>query len=201
MKRSGLAGSIALAVIVALGCGGNNEVKPDDRMSGEMAIDEQPTKTAEGLEVQRFDLNHDRKPDLIKYVRVIGDEELVVRKEYDLNFDGKTDVWRNYNDKAELAKEALDLDFDGRIDLENYFEGGQLVRQEKDLNFDGHPDLHKYYEKGVASRIEADTNNDGKIDLWQYFEKGQVDRIGIDRDGDGNVDDWKSMKAEETTGG
>ena len=94
-------------------------------------------------------------------------KERVVRKERDLNGDGRVDVWETYDDEGNVAKQAYDLDFDGKPDLVITYEKGQLVRKERD-------------SKGT-----------GKVDTWEYWEDGKLDRIGVDTDGDGVVDQWQ----------
>lgn len=204
-KNWALASALLLWVMSAstfttLGCATSGEsAKPDGPMGvgGQDEGDADLPVSVDGLDVRRFDINKDKKPDVIKYFKLVDGDEVMVRKEFDLNFDGKIDVWRFYSDQAELLREDMDYDFDGKVDAENYYEAGTVVRQEMDLNFDGQPDMKKYFEKGVIVRMEADTNNDGKVDYWEYFEKGKLDRIGIDRDADGSVDDWKNAASED----
>lgn len=153
---------------------------------------EEVTPAPSGEEkVTEFDLNHDKKPDVWTYT-VAGKDgaERVVRKEFDLNYDGKVDLTRVYAPDGQLERDILDLDFDGRTDQVNHYEKGQLVRKERDLDYDGRPDQWVYYERGRIVRKELDANRDGKVDEWEYWENGQVDRVGKDVDGDGQVDQW-----------
>jgi hypothetical protein len=113
-----------------------------------------------------LDLNRDGRPDAYQFTRVTDGEGVVVRKEVDVNFDGKVDLVRNLDDKGKLLEERLDTDFDGK------------------------PDVWRYFDKGSIAREEADLNYDSRVDYWEYFEGGKLDRIGIDRDYDGNVDEW-----------
>jgi hypothetical protein len=156
--------------------------------------------------VSAFDLNHDGKPDVWTYTVVAqggadGKEyDKLVRKELDINFDGKLDISKHYDDKEQVEHESFDLDFDGKVDQTNYYEKGAVVRKERYLDStNGQPQLWIYYEKGKIARKERDTNSDGKIDYWEYWENDQVDRIGEDLDGDGSVDRW--TKNPETAGG
>ncbi len=146
--------------------------------------------------LSEYDLNHDGKPDVWKYSRKGPDgKEILVRKERDLNNDGKIDVWEWYDAAGNLEKQVVDFDFDGKPDVVLYFEKGQLVRKEFAFGFDGKPHAWSYYEKGHLARKERDENGDGKVDYWEYWEGGEVDRVGIDTDGDGRVDRWESRKA------
>lgn len=148
-----------------------------------------------GFERRDLDLNKDGIPDAYQFARVVEGELVVFRKEVDVNFDGKIDLARTFDEKGELLAERLDTDFDGRVDVVNVFEKGIIVRKEYDTNFDSNVDLWRYFEKNVIARKEADLNHDGKVDYWEYYENGQIDRVGIDRDSDGVVDEW------ETAGG
>lgn len=165
---------------------------------------------AEGIRQQKrgdeklveFDLNGDKKPDVWTYTVPAKtpegkDFDRLVRKELDINWDGKVDIARNYDQKEQIEREALDLDFDGKVDQVNFYEKGVIVRKESDLASGGKPTLWRFYEKGKLVRKERDTNGDGKVDYWEYWEGDQVDRVGEDLDGDGNVDKWtKNPNAE-----
>ncbi|MCX7959358.1 MAG: hypothetical protein N3B13_09955 [Deltaproteobacteria bacterium] len=149
----------------------------------------------DGLPSKTFDINGDNKPDIWEYYKKgIKDgkqTEIVVRKEFDLNHDGKVDMVKIFNEKGETIKEMIDFDFDGRFDTTNHIEKGQLTKQEMDLNWDGKPDIIKFFEKGKIVRKELSTKIDGKMDYFEYYDdKGSVDRIGIDKNGDGDVDQW-----------
>ena len=137
------------------------------------------------------DLNSDKVVDVTEYFFIKDEEEVLVRKEVDINFDKKFDVVRSFNKKRELLMERMDTDFDGRVDVISFFESAQLVRKEYDTNFDNKVDLWRFFEDNNIVKKEADLNYDGDIDYWEYFENGKLDRVGIDRDSDGEVDDWE----------
>ncbi len=162
---------------------------------GEKLSDSIRQKKQGNEKVTEFDLNKDGKPDVWTYT-VAGksadgkDIDQLVRKELDINWDGKVDISRTYDDKELISIERLDLDFDGRIEITNFYEKGVRVRSERDLAAAGKPSEWVYYEKGKVVRKERDSNGDGKVDYWEYWEGDQVDRVGEDLDGDGNVDKW-----------
>ncbi len=156
--------------------------------------------TEGGLKVKEFDLNQDMEPDVFKYYKPIKNAEngtteyVLVKRELDLNNDGKIDVLTEYDDERQIVMETFDLDFDGRIDLTDHYANGQLIKKDVDFAFDEKPDMFKYFLKGQLVRKEKDRNNDGRIDYWEYWEKGRLDRIGVDVDGDGEVDTWKTAE-------
>ena len=110
---------------------------------------------------------------MTEYFFIKNEEEILVRKEVDVNFDKKFDVVRSFNKKRELLMERMDTDFDGRVDVVSYFEAGALVRKEYDTNFDNKVDLWRFFEEGNIVKKEADLNYDGDIDYWEYFEAGK----------------------------
>ena len=141
--------------------------------------------------VTGLDINGDGKPDIFKHYKEVGERRVIVKRESDLNADGKIDVVRLYNVKEQPTQETVDLDFDGNKDVVRTFEEGKLIREAFDMNLDGKPDLTKFFEDGALIRKEQDSKLDGKVDYWEYFdEKGKLERIGVDHDGDGAIDAW-----------
>lgn len=201
-RMGGALGPLLLiaALASASGCGGaKGSVKQDAAGGGERLAENIRAERRGDEKVTEFDLNHDGKPDVFEY-KVPGkseegsgpgkDVEKLVRKELDLNFDGRVDLTKYYDEKEQVVREAYDLDFDGKVDAVYYYEKGAIVRKERDLNGDGRIDEWDYLEKGKIVRKERDTNADGKVDYWEYWENDQVDRYGEDLDGDGTVDRW-----------
>lgn len=187
----------------ALGCASSKAAEKADSAGGEQLAENIRQKQQGNEKVTEFDLNGDKKPDVWSYT-VPGkspdgkDIDRLVRKELDLNWDGKVDISRQYDDREQIEREALDLDFDGKVDQVNYLEKGIVVRKERDLAAGGKPSLWLFYEKGKLVRKERDTNGDGRVDYWEYWEADQVDRIGEDLDGDGNVDRWTKNPSSES---
>jgi hypothetical protein len=145
--------------------------------------------------VVELDITDDGKPDVWTYtLRSPGAEDVLLRKERDLNVDGRIDTWERYDSDGAIARLVHDLDFDGRPDVTLFYEKGELVKKELAFGFDGVPRTSSHYENGKLVRKERDMNSDGKIDYWEYWENGEVDRIGVDRDGDGQVDRWESRR-------
>lgn len=191
--------STGLALAGVWGCSGGKEaVRPDaaetaaGKETGANPIRPEP---ASEETVEKLDLNGDQRPDVwtytVKEKAADGTERArIVRKDLDINWDGKVDLTQYYDARENKVREEMDLDFDGKVDAVYYFERGVNVRREEDVNGDGRADVIKYYEKGKLVRKERDSNGDGKVDYWEYWVKDQVDRIGEDLDGDGIVDRW-----------
>ncbi len=170
---------------------------PPDSAAAVSAIPEFAPRPGE--KVAAYDVGGHGKPDLWKYSVVVAEgQEKVVRKERDLNGDGKVDVWETYDDEGNVAKQAYDLDFDGKPDLVITSEKGQLVKKEYAPGFDGMARTTAFYENGKLVRKERDTRGAGKVDTWEYWEGGELDRVGVDLDGDGQVDRWDRRAGGET---
>ena len=148
-----------------------------------------------GKNVVSLDANGDGKPDVIKILQgsTVGGQQSqqLVCKQTDLDFDGKIDLVQYYGPSGDLIMDEYSMNYSGKFNGRTHFQEGKKVRAEKDMDFDGKPDYFEIYEGGKLVRIERDKNNDGKMDEWQYFENGHLDRIGYDTTGSGRVDKWE----------
>jgi antitoxin component YwqK of YwqJK toxin-antitoxin module len=201
--RRALWGLTAAAVLGAWSCGSSKSATRADGTGGPSEAAD-ISQTRKGNEkVTEYDLNHDKKPDVWSFTVVAKGEDgkeydRVVRKELDINWDGKVDITRIYADNEQIERELLDLDFDGKVDQTNFYEKGVVTRKERDLDYNGKSDLFIFFEKGKIVRKERDSNGDSRIDYWEYWENDQVDRVGEDLDGDGNVDKWTKNPNSES---
>ena len=97
----------------ALACTSDEAVtKPDAPIEDEDGEDE--IKSIDGLDIRRYDLNRDEKPDVLKYFKTVDGEELMVRKEFDLNFDGKIDAVGASGD-VRVPDDAQVVELDGGV--------------------------------------------------------------------------------------
>ncbi|MEO0593249.1 MAG: hypothetical protein AAFZ38_06690 [Myxococcota bacterium] len=186
-----------MATTTLIACGGSSSeadapaAGPKNPMNSIDFEDRKAWAEERGLEIQEFDLNRDSQPNVFKFVRSDPEAgQVLIRKDIDLNNDGRVDIVQLYDDKGEMTSEQSDLDFDGRMDVVSHFEESTIARKELDLDYDGKPDIVRYYAEGKVERVESDNNDDGRIDTWEYFSNGELDRVGTDNDGDGIVDHW-----------
>jgi len=94
-----------------------------------------------------------------------------VMVEVDLNGDGRPDV-NNYHDQSSagpLVRRESDLNLDGKMDISSWYENGQLVREDMDGDFDGSIDWRDHYQGGVRMLTEVDTDNNGSFDMFKYY--------------------------------
>ncbi len=188
---------LGLALVGLCGCASDKSTRKSGAEKAEEQMAPEPIRPARASaeKVTEKDTNGDQQPDVWIYrVEERGADgqaqERMVRKELDINWDGRIDITTYYGAQEQREREAMDLDFDGKVDSVFFYEKGANVRRERDLNGDGRMDEWLFYEKGKLARKERDSNGDGRADWWEYWENDQIDRIGEDVDGDGNVDKW-----------
>lgn len=180
----------ALAALVASACGSTETreaKKPEAQLLGLEIVGDNT--------IERYDLNGDGRPDLFKIYVLRGpvdDPEkrvqLLARQDLDLDFDGNVDVRRHFNEAGNVVREEMDLDFDGKFDAVDYYADGVLFRRDMAFNFEGKPSVVKYYNQNRLARKERDTTGDGRLDTFEFYENGKLIRIGIDKDGDEKPD-------------
>ncbi len=193
--------ALALGCLAALSaCGGSKaDTKPTESASAGLTETErnaatQPVQTetdANGGAIERIDVNGDHKPDVFKFYRnaeVAGADPAAAKSV-----------------KRVLVRKELDVNFDQRIDIVEFYEGDTAsvwkVKEEFDLDFDGRVDETRHYDKASnVTLIELDLGFDGKTDTWSYFQLSQneegkpVNRLverRRDTTGDGTVDVWE----------
>jgi hypothetical protein len=124
---------------------------------------------------------------------------------FDLNKDGKPDVWKLYNRTEEggtridvLTCKQVDLDHDGRKDyVVTYNSNGGKLTEEFDFDFDGRFDARHFYDEKSSQvyLVERDSDYDKKPDIWEKYNKqGVLESVRRDRNADGKADVWEQYK-------
>jgi len=93
----------------------------------------------------------------------------------DQNGDGRPDVWRHFNAHGQVTQVDVDSNFDGKPDIEEYYEHGVLVRRESDRNFNGQADLVEEFDVATHGQTRSiiDVDFDGSADLLVLFHDGR----------------------------
>lgn len=199
-RRSAQAAIVAALAVLGAGCGSSKEQtkaeEPDPAAAAAAAEPIQTESDASGA-IERIDVNGDGKPDVFKYFRLV--DAAVATAAPDI--DGKKNV---KSVKKVLIRKELDVNFDQRIDIVQYYEGEAgkeaLVREEMDLDFDGRVDSVRHYKDGNVTLVELDLGFDGRTDTWSYYQlttgdDGKpVNRLverRRDANGDGKIDVWE----------
>ena len=177
---------LGLFAAAALSCGGSNkgESTTVDGLGGALAI---PNVNPELCDIKG------------KRVEV-----------YDLNRDGKPDVWKLFEKVDEggtkvevLTCKQIDYDHDGSKDyVATYERTGELIAEEIDLTFDGRFDAREHYNEktGKLRLIERDSDHDKQPDVWEeYDDTGALTAVRMDRNADGNPDLWEQYDKGELT--
>ena len=155
---------------------------------------------AENISVTKIDSNKDGKPELIKIFQIgENDKKFLIRKELDINADGKIDYIYNYGKESKLSSIEIDHDFDGNIDEKRFLneKTGVLLRKEIDINFDKKPDIITIYENNLPIAKTIDKDADGKIDTWEEYESGELSKILFDTNNDGIPDKEAGVKKQK----
>jgi hypothetical protein len=207
MKTS-LASATVLACILAA-CGGQAEQtkaangQPENESTRPSASAIQ-VETDGNTVIERIDLNGDMKPDVFKFYRLVDAPASAVA--------GEGAAGNVKAAKKALIRKEMDVNFDQRIDIVQYFSGDPskevMIREEMDLDFDGRVDSTRHYQDGHVTLVEMDLGFDGRTDTWSYYqlttgEDGKpVNRLierRRDNDGDGTVDVWEYYTKGELT--
>ncbi len=110
--------------------------------------------------------------------RTVTEGGRLVRKERDVNGDGKPDILRYYDGTGRLTRQEEDSRLGGRLDTWTFYEEGGAVRKESDTDGDGRVDLWAVYDgredQDHIVRTEADTDHDGHRDRVTLYAKGKV---------------------------
>src|SRR4029453_12789148 len=147
-------------LVLAAGCA---HKPPPTAATGPTSPEGSPIHQPAGDEhVQTYDLHRSGKPDVWVYSVTTQDAsgrpvERRVRKEADLNGDGRVDIVDYFDEAGQGPRETLALDYDGKVDSTLYFEKGKRTRSEKGLDGDGRVDTWSYYDADEKlSRKERD---------------------------------------------
>lgn len=124
---------------------------------------------------------------------------------YDLNHDGRPDVWRLYKTEDDggtkiesLTCKQVDFDHDGRKDwVVAYSRKGSPLFEKADFDYDGKWDVSQVHnaKTGAVAEAERDTDFDGKFDVKEVYDSaGQLTGVRRDRNSDGRPDLWEQYK-------
>lgn len=188
---------VAGTLLMGAACSGAEEKKDVEQMP-EVQQNTKEYRNELNQIVRAYDGNLDDKPDVIRYLDEVADPEdpsKTIRKlrkmELDVNYDGRIDVIRAYDEAGKLKSEESDVNLDGSPDIISYYDRGALAKKEILEPGTRRVLATRYYAGGNVLRVEKDTNADTKIDYWEYYEQGVLDRIGRDFNGDERADSWQ----------
>jgi len=124
---------------------------------------------------------------------------------YDLNRDGRPDVWKMYKVEDQggtnveiLTCKQVDFDHDGRKDwVVGYTPKGTPAFEKADFDYDDRFDMSAIYDPKTGKRLEVerDSDFDGKYDTKEIYDRFEtLTAVRRDRNADGNPDYWEQYK-------
>lgn len=142
--------------------------------------------------VEAKDVNGDGIPDLWVYYNPENPDE-ILREEEASNFDGRVNVW-NYFKNKQLIRREVDSKNRGRPDTVFHYVDDKIAREERDETGAGISTYRATFENGRLARVEKETSGDGRTDWWIFYDTTKDGEIILkeerDLDGDGIVDVW-----------
>ena len=190
--------TVTLALLLAVACSAPSQEVKDEGGMAPIPITQGNAGTESS--VDKGDVNNDGQPDVWNFYKEVPNPDdpevpkrLLIRKEADLNFDGKKDITREFSDDGVLQRETADLDYDGAVDQENVYVEGVLAEKRLFRSGDGRVFIWKFFKDGKMTRLDRDEDQDGRPDyceLWYAGEK--LSKRGWDKTGDGECDYWEN---------
>jgi hypothetical protein len=121
---------------------------------------------------------------------------------FDLDQDGKPDVWKILAEKTErgaksekLVCKQVDLNHDGKKDYAaQYDDAGNIILEEYDFDFDGKFDARVHFDRKSGKKYAAErvSGFGDRPDVWEkYGEDERIEALRRDRNGDGRPDYWE----------
>lgn len=170
---------LASCLSLAFACGGKKEAKEPEKLGdspGAVTVPEVDASLCdtEGKRVSTFDLNRDGRPDVWKLYATVEEGGTT------------TEV---------MTCKQVDFDHDGVKDyVVTYKETGEMITEEIDLGFDQRFDSRHHFdpESNEVYLVERDTDFDKDPDVWEkYTPEGVIDSVRRDTNGDGKPDVWE----------
>ena len=145
---------------------------------------------------ERLDVNGDGKTD----ITLVRDGQKDVCRAYDLNFDGRIDVWAYYDGAGKIRRKEYDFDRDGNIDEIATFSSGVIEQRQRATLLASRLDTWQHYEKGVLTRAERDSDSDAMVDAWWEYPQPGCPVIHTDANQDGKPDPGTTIDYCKETG-
>lgn len=145
---------------------------------------------------ERMDANGDGVAD----VTTVKANNQIACQAFDLNFDGKVDSWVYFDSNGQVRRRESDYDRDGRIDEIAVYSGGVVSEKHRATTMHHRLDTWDFYKGGVLARSERDSDGDAQVDQWWEYPKADCPLIHSDVDGDGKPDPGATVDFCKETG-
>ncbi len=111
----------------------------------------------------------------VSAVAVAGAQHRARTWTQDRNGDGRADVWYRTDPSGERLLVQIDSNFDGRPDIQEYYDRGNLLRRELDRDFNNQIDMVEEFDPVTHQPVRSiiDVDLDGTADLLVLFQDGR----------------------------
>ena len=171
---------------LGLGCGGGQSVEPDVAST----VPERyryGTLPYDRVRIEGVDMNGDGQAD--QFYAHDRDTGTLLWVERDLDFNGHVDLFEYFDPDGEIVEREFLLMHDREVTAVHFFREGVLDRKELATGIVGSAPIVQFFDAdGVLRRVERDSTYDGRVDVWEYYEEGLLVRVARDRTGDGEPD-------------
>jgi hypothetical protein len=175
---------IWILVLALAACKGKKQDTTPKNTSGATAKLDASLCDEGSRRVVSFDLNKDGKPDVWHLYK----DQVETCKMDDFDHDGRKDWLVAYDAQRQPLYKKADIDYDGSYDMVEVYEGGTITEADRDSDFDGKFDVKEIYAAGDLQSVRRDRNGDNKPDQWEEYSGGVATAITYDDDYDGKVD-------------
>lgn len=175
------------AMLFGSGCGSRSTTETDasvQKVARQQRVRHENVNFS-SMDVEGFDIDGDGEADVLHYSK----NGVLRIARYDLDFDGRIDMDAYYDEEGRLEERSFYLNDDEAVDVIALYEAEALVEKYVSIDFDEQFPVAKYYgPEGDLLRVERDSDGDGHTDVWEYYDAGELVRVARDTDGDGSPD-------------
>jgi hypothetical protein len=145
---------------------------------------------------EKLDANGDGRADVV----VVRSGSRDVCRAYDLNLDGKVDVYSYYDDAGRVRRKENDFNHDGVIDQITTYQGGVITSRQLATLLANRLDTWDFFQNGNLARRERDSDSDAVVDTWWEYSKPGCPMIHTDANEDGRPDPGTTIDYCKETG-
>jgi hypothetical protein len=196
--RISAAWTLGPTVLLCFGCSASSTaaLSPAQKAAvREIAVEHEDCDIEAGG-AERLDVNGDGKTD----ITLVRDGAKDVCRAFDLNFDGRIDVWAYFDAAGKLRRKEYDFDRDGQIDEIARFSAGVVTQRQRATLLASRLDTWQHYQNGSLARAERDSDANAMVDQWWEYPQAGCPVIHTDANDDGKPDPGTTIDYCKETG-
>jgi hypothetical protein len=186
-----------VAAFFLCGCNSGTSARSPEReqLERDVRVVHEACDTSSGG-AEKLDANGDGRADLV----IVRSGSRDVCRAYDLNLDGKVDVYSYYDDSGRVRRKENDFDHDGVIDQITTYQGGVITSRQLATLLANRLDTWDFFQNGALARRERDSDSDAVVDTWWEYPKPGCPMIHTDANEDGRPDPGTTIDYCKDTG-